>query len=196
MQKCWSGIVRIHWRYVVEELLAPVTASSDRRLSSTVEWPVVRRQSELRIGRGRLRNVDLMTTFCPTAITSSPAPRSSVASRTFTPTLRPPCWRTNASSRFMRRCDSGTSWGSLGEGDLPQLVMVFESTDRGRRRGRRAFGFLHRCPVRLPEAAVEYFARAAWDQYGLPYPRSSGHSTASVSARFGRSATWRSTLAT
>ena len=87
---------------------------------------------------------------------------------------------------------SGAPGGRLQKVTYLSSSMVFESTDRWP----SAEGDERRVPPPLSsygfqKLAVEYFARAAWDQYSCR-TRSSGRSTASASARAVRSATWRS----
>ena len=71
----------------------------------------------------------------------------------------------------MRRGHRGPPRRPAAEGHLPELV---DGVRVGRPRGRRDEGEEREIPPPLSsygfqKLAVEYFARAAWDQYELPY---------------------------
>ena len=105
------------------------------------------------------------------ATTSSPAPRSSAASRTSTPTPTTCSRRTSGSSPppWMPRSPP-TRPGRLKKVTYMSSSMVFESTDRWpSKEGDERLVPPPLSSYGFQKLAVEYFAHAAWDQYKLPY---------------------------
>ena len=104
--------------------------------------------------------------------TSSPARRSSAASRTSTPTPTTCSPRTSGSSRppAMPRSSRGARAAALEKVTYLSSSMVFESTDRWpSKEGDERLVPPPLSSYGFQKLAVEYFARAAWDQYQVPY---------------------------